>query len=71
MGREFVLKRLAESLKVKIGQKFKLDAKQFEDCVLCIKQDTLEVNGEEFIYFDSGLLSQLMFGYHKIVLLED
>ena len=58
-------KDLAKSLKVDIGQKFRILTKPFENDVIRIMSDTLEVNGEEFIYFDTGLLSQLMFGYHN------
>ena len=63
MNREKILKDLARSLKVEIGQKFRILTKPFEN-------DTLEVNGEAFIYFDTGLLSQLMFGYYKIEKLD-
>lgn len=70
MNREKILKDLAKSLKVDIGQKFRILTKPFENDVIRIMSDTLEVNGEEFIYFDTGLLSQLMFGYHKIERLE-
>ena len=70
MSREKILKDLARSLKVEIGQKFRILTKPFENDVLRITNDTLELNGEAFIYFDTGLLSQLMFGYHKIERLE-
>lgn len=71
MNREKILKDLAKSLKVDIGQKFRILTKPFENDIIRIMSDTLEVNGEEFIYFDTGLLSQLMFGYHKIERIDE
>ena len=53
------------------GSNLGLLTKPFENDIIRIMSDTLEVNGEEFIYFDTGLLSQLMFGYHKIERIDE
>lgn len=50
MNREKILKDLARSLKVEIGQKFRILTKPFENDIIRITNDTLEVNGEAFIY---------------------
>ena len=44
MNREKILKDLARSLKVEVGQSFRILTKPFENDIIRITNDTLEVN---------------------------